>query len=214
MEIKRNLKNRTSSEFNISKLPPTLQKYTANELEEALASAVHELVQQRGIPFEDITGTEMEAKIRGATSWLKGSRHRSCLLLQGNAGTGKTTLLEALYAMYNAANASIVSTNGVDLNMAFAQQIAGTSSAYDEYRKMPRLCIDDLGAEPVRCMIYGIEYTPIQTLLEYRYRRQLPTIITTNLSDKMIEERYGERLNDRFSEMCTILRFSGQSYRR
>jgi DNA replication protein DnaC len=213
-EVRKNLKNPTRSDGCVPKLPPALQDLTSEELESAIVSALEIHVEARGLSFHAIPGTEMEAKIHSAINWLIGPQRRSCLLLQGRPGTGKTSLLYAMYSIYNAANASIASTSGIALHEAFVLQTAGASCAYEEYRRIPRLCIDDLGAEPCRCMIYGVEYTPIQTLLSYRYAKQLPTILTTNLSDAMIHERYGERISDRFSEMCTILRFSGTSYRK
>jgi len=211
-EIRRSLNDQT--EYNIvPKLPPHLINCSKEELEGAITNTIEVLVEKRGISYIDISGAEMETKIHGVTSWLLGPPYRTCLLLQGNPGTGKTTLLEALYKLYTAGNASITLTTGIALREAFVRQVAGTSCAYEEYKRMSRLCIDELGTEPSRCQLYGTDYTPIQDLLAYRYAKQLPTMITTNLTDDMICERYGKRISDRFAEMCSILRFSGQSYR-
>lgn len=43
---------------------------------------------------------------------------------------------------------------------------------------------------------------------------KLPTIVTTNLADDKILDRYGPRMMDRINEMFSILRFKGDSYRK
>lgn len=213
-EIKTNLKSPIKSNPVVPKLSDPLRQIEPTELKKAMIETVKLLVKDRGMIYQELSGTEMGSKISKTIDWLYGPANHSSLLLQGVPGTGKTTILWAIYNLFSAANASMSLTSATTLFEAFTAQNSGGSWAYDEYRRMNRLCIDDLGAEPSRCLLYGVEYTPIQTLLSYRYDKQLPTVITTNLSDQMIRERYGERISDRFSEMCTILRFSGTSYRK
>lgn len=213
-ELRRNLQATTKSKTAVAKLPAKLSDNTSEELESIIALAIKEQVKERGIPYEDISRSEMALKIKSAVAWLRGPQYRSCLLLQGTIGNGKTTLMEAMYQLYRAVDASIVSVKCDRLAEYFVMQTSGLTSAYTEYKTASRLCIDELGIEPERCMIYGVEYMPIQSLLAYRYEKQLPTILTSNLSDTMICERYGQRISDRFAEMCSILRFSGQSYRK
>lgn len=212
-ELRRNLQATTKSKTAVAKLPAKLSDNTSEELESIIALAIKEQVKERGIPYEDISRSEMALKIKSAVAWLRGPQYRSCLLLQGTIGNGKTTLMEAMYQLYRAVDASIVSVQCERLVEYFVMQTSGLTSAYTEYKTASRLCLDELGLEPERCMIYGVEYMPIQSLLTYRYEKQLPTIITANLSDEMIRERYGERISDRFAEMCTILRFKAPSYR-
>lgn len=213
-EVEKNLRDLTNYSPAVPKLPSKMQALVEPELETALCTTYEGLVKKRGMPFVPLAGSEMEAKIRAVISWLTGPPIRTSLILQGMTGTGKTTLMDALYKIMVAADASIASTSSTSLHKAFALQTLNASWAFEEYCRMPRLCIDDLGAEPCRCMVYGVEYTPILDLITYRYAKQLPTIITTNLTDTMIHERYGDRITDRFAEMCTVLRFSGQSYRK
>ena len=40
------------------------------------------------------------------------------------------------------------------------------------------------------------------------------TIITSNLDDEGIEQRYGARITDRFEEMFDRISFDNESYRR
>ncbi len=196
------------------KLSYSLRSLSNDELEAAIVSAIKKEVESRGNDFQLPQGSEMSTKIPGVISWLLGPQRRSCLQLQGCPGTGKTTLMNALYDFLRAGEMSVTKTTSQNLYDCFIMQASGASSAFHEYKVQPRLFIDDFGTEPSKCLIWGVEYMPLQTLFDYRYSRQLPTVITTNLSDAMIRERYGERLSDRFAEMCTILRFSGQSYRK
>lgn len=196
------------------KLPIPLQNLADEDLINALTLSYRQMVEQRGNQYEDITGAEISQKIRGAVAWMQAPSRRSCLLLQGVAGTGKTTLLWAIYSLFSLMNTAMLYTSSQKLFDYYTLMMSGTSVIYNEYKTERRLFIDDLGAEPARCLYFGVEYLPIQEVLSYRYERQLPTIITTNLSDTMIRERYGERISDRFAEMCTILRFSGKSYRK
>ena len=89
---------------------------------------------------------------------------------------------------------------------AFAQKLL-------EKYHMPYLSIDDMGCEPERCCIYGVDYTPIQQILYNRYDRRLPTMITTNLNLELIKDRYGERLLDRFAESYRRVCLDYPSYR-
>ena len=82
-----------------------------------------------------------------------------------------------------------------------AQEIRGKPSRYEEFLRAKYLFLDELGAEPERCQSYGTDYTPVQNLISYRYDRKLPTIITTNLADDKILDRYGTRMMDRINEM-------------
>ena len=104
-------------------------------------------------------------------------------------GMEKETLVEALSQIYRKA----VESRGIEF-----QDITGK----------------ELGSEPERCQSYGTDYTPVQNLISYRYDRKLPTIVTTNLADDKILDRYGPRMMDRINEMFSILRFKGDSYRK
>ena len=74
--------------------------------------------------------------------------------------------------------------------------------------------IDDIGTEPASIKSWGNEISPVTELLYSRYDRQLFTIITSNLNDKELEERYGLRIADRMAEMFERLHYSNRSYRK
>ena len=67
--------------------------------------------------------------------------------------------------------------------------------------------------EPTEVVEYGNVLNPIIDLIEYRYLRQLFTLVTTNLTAEQIRKKYGNRIADRFNEMLEVIVFKNQSYR-
>jgi DNA replication protein DnaC len=87
---------------------------------------------------------------------------------------------------------------------------------YDDYERIftePKIIIDDLGAEPTEITVYGQTQTPIVDIISERYRRQLFTIITSNLDVDQIKTKYGVRIYDRLKEMLTPIGYLNPSYR-
>lgn len=59
----------------------------------------------------------------------------------------------------------------------------------------------------------GHVVNPISDLIESRYRDQLFTFITTNLTPREIRQKYGNRVADRFNEMTEPVVFENGTYR-
>lgn len=70
----------------------------------------------------------------------------------------------------------------------------------DKYSKVPLLVLDDLGSE--KTSEYSI--TTLYIIIDRRDRELMPTIITTNLTPKEIEEKLGARIASRLSGMKNI----------
>ena len=85
---------------------------------------------------------------------------------------------------------------------------------YLNMKRANLLAIDELGVENVDIKNYGNSSEPIIDLLSYRYDRMKVTAVTSNLTMKQIEERYGLRLADRFNEMFHKIAFTGKSFRK
>jgi hypothetical protein len=77
------------------------------------------------------------------------------------------------------------------------------SHAYvlDRYEQADLLVLDDLGSGSLTD--FGVEGT--HRLLDYRYRRRLPTVITTNLSFEDLVKAFGARVPSRLTEGTVVV---------
>lgn len=204
------------------------------EVESVLHEAYRRVVEERGgIVCE--SDVETLNKIRSVANWLTAEKGKPCLLLQGTVGNGKTTMLKAIAlaietirsstSIYLRANRWRMIGTALEVfhdrlaqlpyvRYSTAQEIAASIS--DELEKIKRqrfLIIDDVGVEPSKVKLYGTELTPIADVIYYRYDLLSPTIISTNLNNRELHERYGERILDRLTECCDRLIYTAPSYR-
>lgn len=138
-------------------------------------------------------------------------------MLAGGVGTGKTTLLTACQYFFLDMQDYKLLPWSTGIRMKTAKSLLesfqnGYSAKY--YFNEPLLAIDDLGTEPLETINFGSVKTPIIDLLEYRYSHRLVTFVSTNLSSKEREEKYGNRIADRFEQMFLKIVFNEDSYRR
>lgn len=70
--------------------------------------------------------------------------------------------------------------------------------------------IDDLGTEDAT----GWSVSKVYNIIDRRYRNKLPMIVSTNVSIEELKEIYSERTIDRLLEMCTPIKFTGESIRK
>ena len=102
-------------------------------LVEALSQIYRKAVESRGIEFQDITGKEVGTKIQKVAEWMMGSPVRSGLLLQGTIGSGKTTLMYAMYGLYKQLVSPVIFTTAFDLHTQFKHQQEKEASRYEEF---------------------------------------------------------------------------------
>lgn len=157
----------------------------------------------------------------GTASGLEGAqpkpsaRHFGCILT-GRVGSGKTTLMLALQRLLATMGRVGMLPFGTGLRVVSAKDIHATEAQRDRFTLLCQdelLGIDDLGTESKEELSYGTVTTPLTDLIEYRYRHQLFTVITTNLTPKERMETYGARFADRTREMCRQIVFAHASYR-
>lgn len=144
-------------------------------------------------------------------------------LFTGKVGSGKTYLARIIY----------VSFQRQTQERWYSAKIRDTYKRYLEVSDLQRdrsklvnrieapfiarnTVLDDLGYESPATEA-AHEY--ISGLLDKRYDRWTQelcdrTIITTNLSGDQIADVYGNRTMDRLEEMCTIMKFNDESFRR
>lgn len=137
------------------------------------------------------------------------------ILLCGNCGNGKTTTMNAFLAVcnflekYHGQNRKIESTSARRIS-----QIAKNEALMDEAKIVTVLAIDDVGLEPTEVLDFGNAINPVIEIMEHRYRRQLFTFITTNLTPAQIREKYGDRIADRFNEIMKCIVFKNPTFRK
>lgn len=199
------------------KLPERIASLSQKDLVTALECSYQLEVVKRKIPFTDISNSEIAEKIDKVSSWFCREDAVRGLFLFGTLGSGKTTLLKAIYGLLRASglgSESLVMTTSTKLFEEYRANENHLVNQYGCYLRARYLLLDDLGMEPLRCLVYGVERFPIQDLIYERYDRQRITMITSNLDKTELRERYGERMYDRLVEMMLPLCFRAISYRR
>ena len=215
LRLKSEMLKTSFSPKRITKLPEKLDGLSTEELTEILTVLYQGVVEDRGNVFRDINETEMANNIEAVAKWMTGSRLNTSLLLQGTPGSGKTSLMHALYSLYHYYyGGSTYKCTAKMINDNYQSKLDKERSFYDEFKKADYLFLDDLGTEPDKFKDYGVDYTPIPELIYERYEKQRVTVISTNLSDSMLMSRYGKRVIDRFDEMCQKIVFLAPSYRK
>lgn len=191
-----------------SKLPGRLADATTEDLFTLLSAAYRMEVGRRG--NDCLWDAFTEERLQKVARWLKESR-RTGLLLYGSVGTGKTTALKVLEQLFRLDAGQSSKVRNISC-VALVTTFSSDSYLYAEARECRTLLLDELGCEP-ECSIYGVYRTPVIDLLCSRYNYQRPTVVTTNLGDREILERYGARLWDRFQEEYDRITYEGSSYR-
>ena len=156
------------------------------------------------------------AYMTGSTDF-KGS-HAKGLMLIGNFGTGKTTIVAAMCDVYFALrNRIIQQISAVELAAAIK---AGTSTVQEFYTKP--LFLDEIGREADTVKDYGTEIRPVADVLSSRYARNSLTFATANYiierkdskGGLCLEDKYGTYISDRMKEMFNVIYMTGESRRK
>lgn len=149
--------------------------------------------------------------IRKAALWITSDK-KPGLLLYGTIGSGKTTLADALLRTIVILKPSekIYRRSALDISTE-AKEIP---EKFRETMQSKMLFIDDIGDEPESVKNYGNQVAPMIELLYHRYDKQLFTVITTNLLEDEIKDKYGPRIEDRFAEMFDRIYFNNPSFRK
>jgi DNA replication protein DnaC len=145
--------------------------------------------------------------------WEEFQKDSMGLLLWGPVGTGKSFIAGCIANALLDQGVPVMMTNFARLLNKLTDMYAGDRNAYiDSFNSFPLLIIDDLGVE--RNSEFAREQ--VFSIIDSRYRSQLPMIVTTNLSLKKLkhpEDMARARIYDRVLERCMPVRVNDQNIR-
>ena len=135
------------------------------------------------------------------------------LLLWGNVGTGKSFIAGCIANALLDKGVPVIMTNFARLLNKLTDMYSGDRNAYiDSFKKYPLMIIDDLGME--RNSEFAREQ--VFSVIDSRYRSQLPMIVTTNLSLEELKDTTDlskARIYARVLERCLPIRVNEQNIR-
>lgn len=186
-----------------------------------LAMSYRETVESRGGTFSPTP--RMEKCLSKVASFLTDPGTKWGMIYSSVPGCGKTTMVRAIQRLLNVLRLKDVQASESEYRKAGLRMVDARlvnkyyekdPAAFSELQNASMLAVDDLGVETKANMSYGQLYFPMNELIEYRYSRQLFTVITTNMTGAEIKERYGDRFNDRLKEMMERVNFGDGSFRK
>lgn len=135
------------------------------------------------------------------------------ILFSGDTGVGKTYALFAVKNMMSNGPNGAIYKNWVEL-LAEHKDLIGktdTDSLIESLFKGHVLILDDIGAE--KATEWSTER--LYMIIEKAYRKEHILLIGTNLDIKkdQLREVYGDRIVSRLTEMCTLVKMSGEDRR-
>ena len=135
------------------------------------------------------------------------------LFLWGNVGTGKSYIAGCIANALLDKGVPVIMTNFARLLNKLTDMYSGDRNAYiDSFKKYPLMIIDDLGME--RDSEFAREQ--VFSVIDSRYRSQLPMIVTTNLSLEELKDTTDlsrARIYDRVMERCLPIKVNDQNIR-
>ena len=120
-------------------------------------------------------------------------------IIHGNAGLGKTFLLSCMYNELISKGVNAIAVSSYELMERIRSKffhLENADEAFDELIDADALFIDDLGVEP---MMRNTEEF-LCMLLNARMDSQKHTVITTNLMQAQLLDRYSERVMSRLAD--------------
>ena len=145
------------------------------------------------------------------------------VMIEGPAGVGKTTLCRCAMTEWARKGHNVREIPAPDLGLIIRDSYKRDSDLsereiIEDLRRVPLLLIDDFGAERATTFVTNALFA----VIDGRYRRKAPTLITTNcsvreLADRLVEssgdQLVAERLIDRLIESSHLVRLNGKSHR-
>ena len=156
---------------------------------------------------------QMRMAKRYVQHWEELRKNATGLLLWGDVGTGKSFIAGCIANALLDKGVPVIMTNFARLLNKLTDMYAGDRNAYiDSFKRYPLMIIDDLGVE--RNSEFAREQ--VFSVLDSRYRSELPMIVTTNLTLEELqhpEDLSRSRIYDRVLERCLPIRVNDQNIR-
>ena len=147
-------------------------------------------------------------------NWNEFQRNAMGLLLWGDVGTGKSFIAGCIANALLDQGVPVMMTNFTRLLNKLTDLYSGDRNKYiDSLNTYPLLIVDDLGVE--RNSEFAREQ--VFSIIDSRYRSQLPMIVTTNLTVEELKnpaDLMRARIYDRVLERCTPICVNDQNIRK
>jgi DNA replication protein DnaC len=172
-----------------------------------LLTAYKEVVSEHDRSF--MADRQTLENIKAVAIWLTTPSDKRGIYLGGSCGNGKTTMMRAFEKVCNKIGKRVLRTSAPKM---VAWHLDGHSVLDLPYQERV-ICIDDLGTEAAESMVYGNKVSVMADFFEEAYKARCFLFVTSNLGAQEIEDRYGERVRDRFREIFHSKKFTNQSFR-
>lgn len=147
---------------------------------------------------------QMLPEYKEVIQWLANSEGKG-LLMTGSNGRGKTAILKGVLPL-------IFLSRGYVLRVLNSGEIEHkTFQSYLESKVF--IAIDEMGKDGV-INDYGTKSDPVEAAVDHCEDRIKMLLLTSNLTAKEIQARYGNRTLDRLVRLCKVVVFKGVSYRK
>lgn len=126
------------------------------------------------------------------------NKHKS-IYLHGLYGKGKTHFLYFLARYYNEQGHSIYLLESTEFHFKLIDEInlnkstgSIVSSIRQKMKEVDLLFIDDMGAEKMTEFVHEA----LMTIIDYRYRNEKPTFISSNYTQKQLHELWEQKIGN------------------
>lgn len=207
---------------NLKELLPSLDRLKARAeqtkqpkpSDDALKFMDDQLAQIGYLPYNK----EVFDTIRAYGALLHEETAKKGLFLKGQCGIGKSFGVECLAYLFEMPvfKPDDFASMYKELEGNMSELEKAVTTGCDFFERPQSIVIDELGSRDT-ARNFGETVDIMADVIDMRYRAFIrdgvKTIITTNLSDREILDRYGIRIEDRLHEMFFIKRVSGISLR-
>lgn len=134
--------------------------------------------------------------------WLTDNEGRGLMLI-GSNGRGKSVIATHILPQF-------FREQGFGYMVFHASELNQQRETIKQYKI---LCIDDVGIEDI-ANNFGERINVFMDLMNEVERKDKLIVITTNLTQQALEQRYTTRTTDRINGCCKVIAFNGKSMRK